>query len=309
MTTFNIIFAGTPDFAAVSLNALIHSDHHIKAVYTQPDRPAGRGRHLTASPVKELALKHQLPIYQPLSLKDKEEQQRLANLSADVMIVVAYGLLLPKPILDAPKLGCINVHASLLPRWRGAAPIQRSILAGDAQTGITIMQMNEGLDTGPMLYKVECAISANDTSATLHDKLAELGATALLETLSRLTEIKAEKQNEASATYAQKIKKEEALLDWHHSAVELERKIRAFNPWPVAFIQNNIRIWEAKAIEKEIGDVQPGTILQASAVGIDVATGKGILRLLKLQLPGGKTLAVADILNSRKEEFAPGKIV
>lgn len=303
--SFNIIFAGTPEFAATTLQALIHSPHTIKAVYTQPDRPAGRGRKLTPSPVKQLALQHDFPVYQPLTLRDAEEQKKLADLQADLMIVVAYGLLLPKPVLDAPKFGCLNVHASLLPRWRGAAPIQRAILAGDTTTGITIMQMDEGLDTGAMLHTIECPIHADDTSEKLHDRLAELGAKALLDTLENFSSMTPIQQDNTLATYAHKIKKEEAELDWNLSAEELERKVRAYNPWPIAFF-DGIRVWEATA-QKENTTAQPGTIVQASAQGIDVATSRGTLRLLKLQLPGGKVLSVADILNARKSEFTVGK--
>lgn len=302
----NLIFAGTPEFSAVTLQALLSSQHTIKAVYTQPDRPAGRGRKLTASPVKELALQHQLPVFQPESLRVESEQQKLANLQADLMIVVAYGLILPPAVLTAPRLGCINVHASLLPRWRGAAPIQRAILAGDAVTGVTIMQMDAGLDTGAMLYKVECPIEASDTSERLHDRLAELGAKALLHTLDHLATIQPEAQEDALATYAHKIKKEEAELDWNLPAAALVLKVRAYNPWPVAF-SNGVRVWEAMAVEQDTKHIPPGTIVQASIQGIDVATGQGILRLLKLQLPGGKVLSAADILNARKNEFGVGQ--
>lgn len=304
----NIIFAGTPAFAATTLQALIQSHHHIKAVYTQPDRPAGRGRQLTPSAVKELALQHQLPVYQPLSLRDAQEQQKLADLQADIMIVVAYGLLLPLPVLTAPRLGCLNVHGSLLPRWRGAAPIQRAVLAGDTKTGVTIMQMDEGLDTGDMLYKIEYPIAAHDTSAILYERLADLGAQALLHTLDQLSILQPERQENSLATYAHKITKEEAKIDWHLSAVELDRKIRAFNPWPVACFDQT-RVWQAQPLETTVKNAQPGTILQASSAGIDVATGNGVLRLLQLQLPGGRALSVGDILNARKNEFPIGKVL
>lgn len=306
--SFNIIFAGTPEFSAQTLQALIQSQHQIKAVYTQPDRPAGRGRKLTASPVKQLAVQHDLPVYQPVTLRDAQEQQKLAALQADLMIVVAYGLILPEPVLAAPYLGCINVHASILPRWRGAAPIQRAILAGDNESGVTIMQMDKGLDTGAMLYKVTCPIHSDDTSEVLHDRLADLGAQALLHTLNHFSEIKPEAQDNELATYAHKITKEEALLDWRAPAEELARKVRAFNPWPVAFFEN-ARVWQAEVVEKNVSTLQPGTIVQASSQGIDVATGNNVLRLQKLQLPGGRVLSAADILNARRNEFAEGKLL
>jgi methionyl-tRNA formyltransferase len=309
--SYNIIFAGTPQFSVSALSHLLNSRHTIKAVYTQPDRPAGRGRKVTASPVKELALQHQLPIYQPVTLRDVSEQQKLAALDADIMVVVAYGLLLPLPVLTAPKLGCLNIHASLLPRWRGAAPIQRAILAGDSETGVTIMQMNEGLDTGDMLYKVGCTINADDTSLTLQQKLAQIGAEALLKTLDQLSSIHAEVQNNSLANYAHKITKEEAKLDWALPAIELDRKIRAFIPWPVAFTQcenNLLRIFAADVLDKEV-KATPGTIVEVSTNGIDVATGQGILRIKSLQLPGGRQLPVADVLNARQNVFAPGKML
>lgn len=307
----NLIFAGTPDFAAVSLAALIAAGHSIKAVYTQPDRGSGRGQKSTASPVKQVAIEHALPLYQPETLRDEQEQKILAELKADLMIVVAYGLILPPQVLTAPRLGCINVHASLLPRWRGAAPIQRAILAGDAKTGVTIMQMDAGLDTGDMLLKAECPIEKKDTSQLLHDRLAKIGADALLIALDRLTKqtLHPEQQDEARVTYAHKISKEEAFMDWEQSARALERKIRAFNPWPVAqtMLEGQVvRVWQADVIEKEITPHQRGQILQVSREGIDVETGEGILRLQKLQFPGGKILSVHDILNSRRETFKPG---
>ncbi|MDR3478114.1 MAG: methionyl-tRNA formyltransferase [Gammaproteobacteria bacterium] len=313
--SLNIIFAGTPEFSAVALQALLDSHHIVKAVYTQPDRPAGRGRKLTASPVKELALKAELPVHQPLTLRNEDEQKILANLEADVMVVVAYGLLLPLPVLNAPRLGCINIHGSLLPRWRGAAPIQRAILAGDEKTGITIMQMDEGLDTGPMLHTVETVIKADDTSETMYEQLAVLGAKAVLETLDQLAEGKANPiaQNNDLATYAHKIKKEEAELNWQWQAEALERAIRAFNPWPICFThldEHVLRIWQASVIpDATPANKQPGTLLQVSQQGIDVATGKNILRIQKLQLPGGRVLPVADILNARQLDFVVGKIL
>ena len=298
----NLLFAGTPEFAAHSLQALLDSEHQVLAVYTQPDRPAGRGRKLTASPVKALALEHDLPVLQPQTLREAEVQQALADWQADVLVVVAYGLILPQAVLDAPRLGCLNVHASLLPRWRGAAPIQRAILAGDTETGVTIMQMDAGLDTGDMLYKVSCPIEPTDTAATLHDRLAGLGAMALVETLRRLDagEVQPEKQDDAQATYAEKLQKSEALIEWSQSAEVLSRTVRAFNPWPVAFTRwhdQNLRIWFAQAL-KETRDAPPGTVLAESREGIDVATGEGVLRITQLQLPGGKALDAGQFLNA-----------
>ncbi|EKD73972.1 MAG: hypothetical protein ACD_45C00123G0006 [uncultured bacterium] len=308
--SYKIIFAGTPEFSVKTLAALLASRHTVQAVYTQPDRPAGRGRKLTPSPVKKMALEHHLPVHQPLTLRDADAQQTLADFQADLMVVVAYGLILPLSVLRAPKLGCLNVHASLLPRWRGAAPIQRAILAGDDVTGITIMQMDQGLDTGAMLYKMECPIQVDDTSAALHDRLADLGARALLMTLDVLPTLHPEKQNAALATYAAKMSKEEAQLNWNFSAVELNRKIRAFNSWPVAWTMINgqvLRIWRAEIVAQPCSQ-QPGMILRSSAEGIDVATGKGILRLQKIQLPGARALPVADILNARPGDFLVGKL-
>jgi methionyl-tRNA formyltransferase len=307
----NIIFAGTPAFSAITLQALLTSSHSIKAVYTQPDRPAGRGRKLTASPVKELAETHDLPIHQPLTLRDAGEQKILADMHADVMVVVAYGLILPAAVLNAPRLGCINIHASLLPRWRGAAPIQRAILAGDKMTGITTMQMDVGLDTGDMLYKLECPIDENDTTETLHDRLAELGAKAILKTLDDIVSgcTEPEKQDSTLATYAHKITKEEAQINWQLPAEELTRKVRGFNPWPVAYIkmgEQTIRVWDVSALNTNTKHAA-GTIVAVSSESIDVATGKGILQLHKIQLPGGRVLSVSDILNSRHDSFVVGK--
>lgn len=298
-----IIFAGTPDFAATTLAALLTANHEICAVYSQPDRPAGRGRKLTASPVKQLALAHNIPVEQPLNFKAEAERQQLASYQADLMIVVAYGLLLPQSVLDIPRLGCINVHASLLPRWRGAAPIQRAILAGDNKTGVCIMQMEAGLDTGPVIKRAEIAIEATDTGVTLHDKLAQLGAATLLETLADIETLQqhAVAQNDADSCYAAKLLKTEATIDWSQSAVQIERQIRAFNAWPVAQTQwqdKILRIWHATALSDTAATAAPGTIVQVTRQGIDVATGAGQLRLLTLQAPGKKALSVNDFLNA-----------
>lgn len=309
----NIIFAGTPDFAATHLKALIDSNHNVIAVFSQPDRPAGRGNKLTASPVKQLAIENNLPIYQPATLKTEENQQIIANLNADIMIVVAYGLILPQAVLDMPKFGCLNVHGSLLPKWRGAAPIQRACWAGDSETGITIMQMDAGLDTGDMLYKLACPIESSDTSATLYEKLAKLGPQALLETLALINQgkIKPEKQQQSQATYAEKLSKQEAKLDWNLSAIQLERCVRAFNPWPVSYFEVNgepIKVWQAEVMATQHN--QPvGTILQADKKGICIATSDGSLNMTILQPAGKKPMSAQDLLNSRKSWFEVGKIL
>ena len=309
----NIIFAGTPDFAATHLKALIDSSHNVIAVFSQPDRPAGRGNKLTTSPVKQLAVEHNIPVYQPTTLKTEEIQKIIADLNADIMIVVAYGLILPQAVLDIPKLGCLNVHGSLLPRWRGAAPIQRACWAGDSETGITIMQMDAGLDTGNMLYKLACPIEANDTSATLYEKLAKLGPQALLDTLTLINQgkVKPEKQQQSQATYAEKLSKQEAKLDWNLSAKQLERCVRAFNPWPVSYFEVNgepVKVWQAQVITVEHN--QPiGTILQADKKGICIATSDGALNMTVLQPAGKKPMSAQDLLNSRKAWFEVGKIL
>lgn len=310
MNKLKLIFAGTPDFAARHLAALLSSDHEVVAVYTQPDKPAGRGQKLTASPVKELALAHDLPVYQPASLRKEEAQAELAALGADLMVVVAYGLILPKVVLDTPRLGCINVHGSLLPRWRGAAPIQRSIWAGDAETGVTIMQMDVGLDTGAMIRKMSCPIAADETSASLYDKLAELGPQALVDTINAMAagDTAAEAQDDALANYAEKLSKEEARIDWSMDAAAIERCIRAFNPWPISWFEvagQTVKVWQAEVITQDHGQ-RAGTLLKADKQGIDVATGKGVLRLLTLQPPGKKAMSVTDLLNSRRDWFEPG---
>lgn len=308
-----IIFAGTPQFAATHLDALLKQNFDICAVFTQPDRPAGRGRQLTASPVKQLALQHQLPIHQPEKL-DEAAQQIIHRYQADLMIVVAYGLLIPTSVIDMPQHGCINVHASLLPRWRGAAPIQRAILAGDKTTGITIMQIDEGLDSGDMLLKANCPIDRDDTSATLHEKLATLGADTLIDALHRFDSLQPEKQDEALVTYAKKIKKSEAVIDWQQTAVNIHQQIRAFNPWPVAQTQldrTTLRVWSAELgenISKNPADKPAGSILNVDKSGIYVATGDGALILTTIQLPGKKAMPVSELLHAKgdwlKQHFA-----
>lgn len=304
-----IIFAGTPDFAATHLQALIRQ-HDIVAVYTQPDRPAGRGKKLTASPVKLLAAQNNLDIYQPQSLKDAEQQAILARLQADIMVVVAYGLILPQVILDTPRLGCINVHGSILPRWRGAAPIQRAVEAGDNETGITIMQMDAGLDTGAMLTITRCTIEANETSGSLYNKLAALGGPALLGTLDKIeagTAVATAQGNDQS-TYAKKIDKIEALINWSESAAIIDRRIRAFNPFPAAYTEiggQRVKIWGAQVASEQ--QASPGQILAADNNGLLVACGQGCLLLTEIQLAGKSRMPVSEILRSRAELFAPGK--
>ena len=310
MSSLKIIFAGTPDFAASALLALIESEHEIVAVYTQPDRPAGRGRKLHASPVKDVALKHDIPVLQPEKLKDTESHNALRAFNADVMIVAAYGLILPQAALDIPRLGCLNIHASLLPRWRGAAPIQRAIAAGDKESGITIMQMNAGLDTGDILLLSSCPINDSDNGGDLHDRLAEMGAKTILEVLKDLEsdKIKPIKQDDALATYAHKLDKKEAIINWQDSAKNIERLIRAFNPWPVAFTYINnktLRIWQAQALSDN-SELEEGTIISTNKKGIDISCGEGALRLLKLQPSGSKAMDVASFMNGHAKQLPVG---
>jgi methionyl-tRNA formyltransferase len=299
-----IVFAGTPEFAVPPLERLLADDYCLCAVYTQPDRPAGRGRTPRPSPVKIRALEAGVPVLQPQTLRSAEAQAQLAALAPELMVVVAYGLILPPAVLEAPRLGCINIHASLLPRWRGAAPIQRAILAGDTRTGITLMQMDEGLDTGAMLAHASCAIQADDTAADLHDRLAQLGADLLGRTLPGLLGggIRSTPQPAEGVTYAEKLRKEEAPLDWHRSAPQLARQVQAFNPWPVAQTRHGnqvLRVWNARALPRECLQ-PPGTVLAAGRAGIEVATGEGVLQLLRVQAPGGRPLAAADFLNGHR---------
>lgn len=293
-----LIFAGTPEFAAAALQALVQAGHDIVLVLTQPDRPAGRGMQLRHSSVKTVALQHALPIAQPQSLKDPEAQAQLRALGADLMIVAAYGLILPQSVLDIPRFGCLNIHASLLPRWRGAAPIQRALLAGDAETGITIMQMDAGLDTGPMLLRKSLAAAPTDTAKTLHDKLAALGSTSIVDALNLLQQhvLVPEAQDAALATYAAKISKEEAHIDWNQSVAKIERAVRAYNPVPGAFTLRNgepLKLWAA-ALASAQGE--PGTVLTVDNGGVIVACGNGALRVTELQRAGGKRLGIAQFL-------------
>jgi methionyl-tRNA formyltransferase len=306
-----IVFAGTPEFAAEHLKALLATQHSVIAVYTQPDRPAGRGQKLAPSPVKRLAQTHGIPVFQPQTLRDPAAQAELAALEPDLMLVVAYGLILPQTVLDIPRLGCINSHASLLPRWRGAAPIQRAVQAGDAESGVTVMRMEAGLDTGPMLLKVSTPIAPDDTGGSLHDRLARLGPPAVLQAIDGLAAgtLHGEVQDDTLATYAHKLNKDEARLDWSRPAAELERLVRAFHPWPICHSTLAGETLKIHAAELGEGSGTPGQILAADKQGLSVACGEGALRLTRLQLPGGKPLAFADLLNSRREQFAPGQVL
>ncbi|MFM7273055.1 MAG: methionyl-tRNA formyltransferase [Gammaproteobacteria bacterium] len=308
-----IVFAGTPAFAAASLAALCTDADgawQVVGVYTQPDRPAGRGRKLQPSPVKSLALARGLPVFQPSGLRDAEAQQTLAGLKPDLMVVAAYGLLLPPAVLAIPRLGCVNVHASVLPRWRGAAPIERAIAAGDTGTGITIMQMDAGLDTGAMLLVQHCAILPTDTGGSLRERLTALGARALLEAMPGILAgtLHGAVQDDAAASYARKLRREEALIDWQASAEQLARRVRAFNPANPCWTQaagEALKVWEASAEAGTVG-VAPGTILSASREGIRVACGEGSLQLTVLQPAGARAMSVTELLNGRARLFAPG---
>jgi methionyl-tRNA formyltransferase len=300
----SVVFAGTPEFSVPALQALQRSRHRIAAVYTQPDRPAGRGQQIAMSAVKRHALEHGLPVQQPPTLRDAAAVEQLTRWSADVMVVVAYGLLLPQAVLSTPRLGCVNIHASLLPRWRGAAPIQRALMAGDHQTGITIMQMDVGLDTGPMLLERATPIGEREAAASLHDRLAALGAEAIVEALDLIAAggVIPRAQPETGATYAAKIRKEEALIDWSRSAAEIDRQVRAFNPWPVAETRWNgqqLRVWEAEPVAISTA-AAPGTVVNAGPEGIDVAAAAGGLRLTRVQVAGRKAMSAADFLKAHR---------
>lgn len=312
MSGLNIVFAGTPEFGLPCLDALAQSRHHITAIYSQPDRPAGRGRKLQSSAVKEWALQHQVPVYQPLNFKNPEAVAELTALNPDVIIVIAYGLILPRVVLEIPRLGCINVHASLLPRWRGASPIQHAILYGDDESGVTVMQMDVGMDTGDMLSKVSCPITNLDTAGSLHDKLAQISAKPLLTTLDALASNTAIPivQNNELVTHAGKINKENARINWQHSAVEIDRLIRAFNPWPIAYTsvgEEVLRIHQAHATDLDCSQA-PGTVLNIDKKGMLVATGNKGLLIEKIQFPGAKALSVADWLNAGRKQLHVGLV-
>ena len=306
-----VIFAGTPDFAATHLQAILEDDRYqLVAIYTQPDRPAGRGKKITQSPVKKLALANDIQLEQPASLTDIKTQETIARLEADVLIVVAYGLILPRAVLDIPRLGCINVHGSILPKWRGAAPIQRAIEAGDRESGVTVMQMDVGLDTGPMLTTSLCTIDDKETSASLYPKLAVLGAHALINTLEKMRSGTAVgiAQDSTQSSYADKIAKQESLIDWSASVTEIERRIRAFNPFPAAYSLVNgqrIKIWLASAVSRDYPGV-PGEILSADDDGLLVKCGNGALLISTIQLAGKSKMCVAEVLKSRASIFSPG---
>jgi methionyl-tRNA formyltransferase len=303
-TRLRIIFMGTPDFSVPPLQRLVAAGIPPVAVLTQPDRPAGRGRALRAGPVKQAAVTSGIAVHQPTTLRNEAARNLVSRLDPDLIIVVAYGLILPLEILRLPRYGCWNIHASLLPRWRGAAPIQRAIEAGDQESGVCIMQMDEGLDTGPVIHRVSIRLDGEETGGGLHDRLAELGASALLQCvhgLIRGESIKAEPQPDSGITYARKLEKSEAQIDWSAHAEALERRIRAFNPWPVAWCMvegERTRIWKSCVVREE-HESEPGTVLAAARHGIDIATGKQVLRLLELQRPGRRRMGVADYLNAK----------
>lgn len=306
-----IIFAGTPDVAKDILSSLITHRYIVTHAYTQPDRPAGRGRHLTASPVKTLALEHNIPLLQPESLKTPEQIQLLKELAPDILVVVAYGLILPPEILAIPRLGCINVHFSLLPRWRGASCVQQAILAGDKTAGISIIQMNKGLDTGPILAAASCDILASDTTEDLFTRLIPMAQTLLLETLDNIERITPRPQDPTQKTYAPLIEKHQAQIDWQQDAQHIDRLIRAFYPWPIAytsFASQALRIFKAHIIDEHTQKT-PGLLINASREGLDIATGLGILRITEIQLAGKRRMSVADFMNAHHAQLQPGALV
>jgi methionyl-tRNA formyltransferase len=303
MSSLRIAFAGTPQFAVPALRVLLSSSHRVVGVLTQPDRPAGRGQQLRASPIKLLAAEHGLPIAQPATLKTPEGRAELERWTPDLLVVVAYGLILPPPVLALPRLGCVNIHGSLLPRWRGAAPIQRAILAGDAETGVTIMQLDAGLDTGPMLLERRRPIHSHETAGDLHDALSELGAAALAESLDGITSgrIVPRPQPATGATYAPKIEKAEARLDWSAGVVEIDRRVRAFNPWPMAetsFAGEPLRVLRARIADQHASDAAPGTLLGIAEDGLRVACGEGVLAVRELQRAGKRPVSARDFANA-----------
>ncbi len=300
----NIVFAGTPAFAVPALEAIVASRHPVRAVFTQPDRRAGRGLRVEPSPVKLAALDHGFPVEQPATFRDAETVAHLAGYEPDVLVVVAYGLLLPQAALDVPRLGCLNIHASLLPRWRGAAPIQRTLLAGDAETGVTIMRLEAGLDTGPALLRQAIRIEAADTGGSLHDKLAALGAGMIVAALDLVASGQAvfEPQDETAATYARKITKDEARIDWSRPAAEIERMVRAFNPWPVAETRLDgaqLRVWQSRVVPAFDRPAAPGEVLEAKPDGLVIATGRGALALERVQLPGRRPVLASEFVRGR----------
>ena len=313
-----IVFAGTPEFAAAHLQALIDSKHEVIAVYTKPDALAGRGKKLQTSAVKQLAVAHNLPVYQPKSLKKAPAQQELADLNADLMVVVAYGLMFPQVVLDTPRLGCINVHGSILPRWRGAAPFQRAIWAGDEQSGVTIMQMDIGLDTGDILLVDKCAIDAHETSESLYHKIAKTGPDALVRAVDKLSQgqLTPIKQDDQQACYAEKLSKEEALMNWQLSATQLERCVRAFNPWPISYMEiddngsaRHVKVWQAHVSDEQTTQA-PGTVVAANKHGISIATADNqVLTITQLQPPGKKPMSAGDFLNARAAWFKVGSLL
>lgn len=309
-----IVFAGTPEFGLPCLNAIIQEDLQLQAIYTQPDRPAGRGRSMQHSAIKDWGIQHNIPIYQPQNFKDPESVATLQSLQPDLMVVIAYGLILPKPILEIPKFGCINVHASILPRWRGASPIQHAILHGDKKTGVTIMQMDVGMDTGDY-YEIETiSIAANDNAKTLHDKLAKLAVKPLIQTINNFkmhNKLIATKQDESLVTYAPKIHKDSAVIDWREPALNIEHKVRAFNPWPLACTtinENRFQILDAETIQAHTNS-QPGEIISISKQGIKVTTGENALLIKSIKFPGKNAIQIVDYMNSNNRLIEIGSIL